>query len=150
MDSLLLAMDYIQWSLLQENILWSICLEEMPKPNAARLAMRKLGGNFHKIYNRDLIHMVEALKLTRNSVCSSFKHVCDKYTLLDTGNNISWNRIVAFYAFSSAFTIYCARHGMYHMIHDIIKWIAIFTCVRYSHWVAKHGGWASLAILEHK
>ena len=146
MSSLVLAYDYIQWSLSQENIIWK-CRLKLPPLNKPMIAMRELGSLFHKIYHCELTDMVTQLNLKNETTAYiSFMHICDAYTLLCVPPNgdMCWGRIVALYAFGGIFATYCARNNLYHMIEHIVRWISIFTTVQYWLWIDRHGGWEGL------
>lgn len=60
------------------------------------------------------------------------------------GQQVSWSRIVTFFAFGARLAQYCVEHQMNEMVIDIVAVMSSLAVDRLTPFVRDHGGWATL------
>ena len=63
------------------------------------------------------------------------------------GHQVSWSRIVTFFAFGARLAQYCVEHQMNELVIDIVAIMSSLAVDRLTQFVKDHGGWVSLSSL---
>lgn len=65
-------------------------------------------------------------------------------------DNISWAKIVAFYAFTAGLSAECSTCGKGDLLQKILYWFKDFFSQNLSSWIHRQGGWVSIYQLNNK
>jgi len=60
------------------------------------------------------------------------------------GHQVSWSRIVTFFAFGARLAQYCVEHQMNELVIDIVAIMSSLAVDRLTQFVKDHGGWTTL------
>lgn len=88
-----------------------------------------------------LVKKCERLRLNSGNLHAQF--ISTITTLLD--NEITWGKIVVFFAFAVSFAIYLCTNEMSHLAARVCVWAAQVLQDRLQPWMDENGGWVSNA-----
>ena len=60
------------------------------------------------------------------------------------GHQVSWSRIVTFFAFGARLAQYCVEHQMNEMVIDVVAVMSSLAVDRLTPFVRDHGGWVRI------
>jgi len=91
----------------------------------------------------ELVKKCERLRLHSGNLYSEFNGTIS--TLLD--NEITWGKVVVFFAFAVSFSIYLCTNEMSHLAARVCDWAAQALQSRLQPWINTNGGWVSIRIV---
>lgn len=153
-DAYIMAFDFINYRLKRSNLMWLDCPDLPENPSSAVLAMRNLGTKFEKDYQEKLTEESRICKITDETSVIDFLNIALALFKEERNKNedieITWGRIVSFFAFSGLLAVQCYRSGHRSLIHSLAQWVAIFVEWKLQPWIDSNGGWNSLTKFENK
>ena len=82
----------------------------------------------------------------RTDLQSGFAELSDE--IFGSGTQVSWSRIVTFFAFGARLAQYCVEHQMNELVIDVVAIMSSLAVDRLTPFVRDHGGWVSLYFLR--
>ena len=102
--------------------------------NCVQLIMEKHSYTLNGMMSR--IHLDE-----RTDLQSGFAELSDE--IFGSGTQVSWSRIVTFFAFGARLAQYCVEHQMNELVIDVVAIMSSLAVDRLTPFVRDHGGWVS-------
>lgn len=103
--------------------------------NCVQLIMEKHSYTLNGMMSR--VHLDE-----RTDLQSGFAELSDE--IFGSGTQVSWSRIVTFFAFGARLAQYCVEHQMNELVIDVVAIMSSLAVDRLTPFVRDHGGWATL------
>ena len=77
----------------------------------------------------------------RTDLQNGFAELSDE--IFGSGTQVSWSRIVTFFAFGARLAQYCVEHQMNELVIDVVAIMSSLAVDRLTPFVRDHGGWVS-------
>lgn len=106
--------------------------------NAIHTTMRTLGDQFHVNYQDKFNEMCQQLHITPDTAQLTFHGVVSE---LFREGGIQWSKIVALFAFGSAFAARCMYNEMPMLVNSVVDWVTDYVDQHLSQWIDEHGSW---------
>ena len=81
----------------------------------------------------------------RTDLQSGFAELSDE--IFGSGTQVSWSRIVTFFAFGARLAQYCVEHQMNELVIDVVAIMSSLAVDRLTPFVRDHGGWVSVVYI---
>lgn len=123
-----------------DTVYYAIGKHRQPTPDQVCQTLRRCVDEILVKHRLLFSGMVSRLQIREETGYQTFVGVADE--LFERGN-VTWARIVTFYAFGARLALYCQEKQMDDFVAEIVRFMAMYASDHLTGFVRQQGGWVS-------